>query len=281
MVGYQGLSSRASSYRQSGATGRATHTGTPSAPARCDGSIGGDDQVEVAQDRGGDEEVIELGADVGDGEADGDRGELVTAWGLLQAEEPDPRDAGQGGEVEQGDRAEAVPWMVGTALPGDADLQTADGAELLAPPVDRSGLGEQVGDLGRIVARVVPNSPGRLISGAWTSNSGSGSPGATTAVTPGQLARTRVNGCGQATITRPPRCTTRGAKRMNWSPSPSLCSWRSRMVRPPSGEPSQAGWRNEGVENPWHFQRHSYSAHPCSNRPIRSEAIPRFLCASA
>ena len=51
------------------------------------------------------------------------------------------------------------------------------------------------------------------------------------------------------------------------------------MVRPPRGEPSQAGWRNEGAENPLHFQRHSYSGHPCSNRPILSEAIPRLLCA--
>ena len=34
MVGYQGLSSRSSSQRQSGANGRATQTGTPSAPAR-------------------------------------------------------------------------------------------------------------------------------------------------------------------------------------------------------------------------------------------------------
>ena len=34
MVGYQGLSSRSTSQRQSGTVAKGTHTGTPSAPAR-------------------------------------------------------------------------------------------------------------------------------------------------------------------------------------------------------------------------------------------------------
>ena len=212
MVGYQGLSSRASSHRQSGATGRATHTGTPSAPARWATAVSAVmTRSRIAQDRGGDEEVIESGAEVGDGEAVGDRGELVTARALLQAEEPDPRDAGQGGELEQGDRAEAVPWMVGTALPGDADLQTTDGAELLAPPVDRSGLGEQVGDLGRDRRQGGPEQPRQAHQRGMDVELRERLPRGHHRRDTGAARQEPVQRLRQATITRPPRCVTRGA----------------------------------------------------------------------
>ncbi len=49
--------------------------------------------------------------------------------------------------------------IVGIALPGDADLETADGAEPLAPPVRSIGLGEQVGDLGRDRRQGGPEQP--------------------------------------------------------------------------------------------------------------------------
>ena len=54
MVGYQGLSERSRSQRQSGTKGRATQTGTPRRTGEMgDGGVGGDDEVEIHHDGGG------------------------------------------------------------------------------------------------------------------------------------------------------------------------------------------------------------------------------------
>ena len=68
MVGYQGLSSRSSSQRQSGAYGKATHTGTPRRPRTVsDGCIDGNEQVQILQDSRRVREILEVAAKISDG----------------------------------------------------------------------------------------------------------------------------------------------------------------------------------------------------------------------
>ncbi len=66
MVGYQGLSSRANSQRQSGAAGNASQVGRPNAAARWAGRIAADHQVEIRHQRGRFVKVGELIGQVDD-----------------------------------------------------------------------------------------------------------------------------------------------------------------------------------------------------------------------
>ena len=112
------------------------------------------------------------------------------ARALLQAEEPNAVEPASGANCAQRDRAEAIPLMLGIALPGDADLESVDRASSLPPVLDQRDRRADRG-LGGMVASVVPKIPGRLNSGAWTSKSGSGVPWAITASMPGQRGQER------------------------------------------------------------------------------------------
>src|SRR5262249_5493394 len=60
-----------------------------------------------------------------------------------------PCQSGQGRELSQPEGAMAIASMLETALPGDADLEAADWAELTAPVLDQRLIGAEVGNLGR------------------------------------------------------------------------------------------------------------------------------------
>ena len=70
-----------------------------------------------------------------------------------------PGTSARGANWSEGDGAEAIQLILGIALPGDADLETADGAELAGAKVPSIGLGEQVGDIGRHRRQGGPEEP--------------------------------------------------------------------------------------------------------------------------
>ena len=150
MVGYQGVSSRSRSQRQSEANGSATQTGTPRAPARWASAVSGvirRSRLLIAAAVSAKSSSRRPRSTMG--KRPETSVELLGAKALLQAEEVDPVDPGQGLEAVEPERAMAVLLVVRVALPGDADLQSSDRPQLITPPGHERGIGGQVGNLGR------------------------------------------------------------------------------------------------------------------------------------
>ena len=106
--------------------------------------IRGNDQVEVLDDRRGLQEIVQLTAEVGYGKSVGRRIELFGPGAFLQTEKLHPFDSGQGCEVYQRERAVPVVLVDGTSLPGDADLEGGEFAELGSPVLGALGIGIKV-----------------------------------------------------------------------------------------------------------------------------------------
>ena len=147
VAGYQGLSSRLSSHRHSGACMSATKVGRPN-PARevSDRGARGNDKIKVHHHRGRVEKRaparIEALAQRFDPVGEVDRGDFLDAAPLLQRDEAHVRNIAQHGEFMQPDRAQLVQIGAAGVLPGDPDLE-AMGAETLSPGGDALGLGRQ------------------------------------------------------------------------------------------------------------------------------------------
>ena len=73
------------------------------------------------------------------------RRQLFTPRSFLQAQQVHSRHPGEGGELGEGEGADAVQAVLGIALPGDADLETRVGSEPFAPDLDEIGIGTEVG----------------------------------------------------------------------------------------------------------------------------------------
>ena len=151
IVGYQGLSLRSSSQRQSGAKGSATQTGTPSAPARWATAVS---QV-ITRSRfiitaavSMNAPAVQAAAQVRDRKAVADLCATARRPPLLQAEQADPGKPASGSKQLKRDRAGAVVLRCRASLPGDADLEAGNAAQLLPPVFDQARVGEEVGIVG-------------------------------------------------------------------------------------------------------------------------------------
>ena len=114
----------------------------------CDGSIRGDDQVQVLHHGGGIHKravlAVELVTEIAQCQPLGDRGNLFGAVAPLQTDEFDAL-LGQGCEGFKRDRTEAVSRIIATALPGNADLVARDVAERIPPMFYQRRPGRKVG----------------------------------------------------------------------------------------------------------------------------------------
>ena len=126
-----------------------------------DRRIGGNDQVQVHHDRGGVGKrprlTVHLFAEVDDLETIRDGRQLLAGFGLLQRNEADAGNLGQGPEFGQRDRPQVVPRVATVSLPAYADLEPVDRGQPLAPSLDQVGVGAQVSRGAGIVSAVVRN----------------------------------------------------------------------------------------------------------------------------
>ena len=174
IVGYQGLSSRSSSHRHSGRMAAAA-TGLPSAPAKCATAVSTETTRSrfsmtppCPRSRRARREVVHS--------TRRQAREIRWRGGNLQAEERRAGARYQRRQQPGRHRPVMVVLVLGIAGPDQADPRPRCSGEPLPPGRDVIGTGAEVGNLGGNGIGVVPSRCGRLISGAWQSNGGGGSP---------------------------------------------------------------------------------------------------------
>ena len=154
MVGYQGLSERPSSHRQSGASGRATQTATPNAPAKWAVAVSevitrSRLAITAAVSKKG-PLLIQFGRKVRDGERDRGPPPVARCRRLSAGSASELRESRQRGETAQGNGAETIAAIRGVSLPSDADLETRQSDQPRPPGLQqrRSGHEDRVSSPG-------------------------------------------------------------------------------------------------------------------------------------
>ena len=209
LPGYQGLSSRSSIQRQSGANGSSNHVGLPSAPARWTTDV----STAITRSRWAINAAVSAMSPISYAKVD---------HAPLRPESDAPPPLPSAAKRTQRPPARrAVPAArtrsTGSGPCGAPDCRPTPAPRAASPPATEarqprrapSPVSRGYGTRAGIVSTVVPNARGRLISGHCHANSGNASP-VVTISTPGSCSAILLSGAGTSRTTVPPAACTSG-----------------------------------------------------------------------